>query len=483
MVDVVTALGRWSAGTGPLYGQLTDALRGAIQRGELPAGSRLPAERALALKISVGRGTVLAAYDQLKLEGWVESRQGSGSWVTRRRPDGLNTPAQIMHSVAGNALFRGLIEGEGSSIDFSVASPDGTGIVTEERMAAVSEDLIKLNHLAGYSVAGLPELRSAIAEHLTKTGLRTSAEEVILTNGAQQAINLVAAFCLQPGDTVLVENPTFVGAIDVFRAASAHVIAIPHESTGISSARLRDIARRSSPRLTYLTPSYHNPTGWLMPAEQRETIARMSADLRLPILEDGTMADTPITREPPPPIASYASKAPIFTVGSMSKLFWGGLRLGWVRAPVWAVAGLIRLKAIADIGSSLPSEVLAMHLLRNVDEIKRWRRKQLAERLYAASSAMEQLLPDWTWACPEGGLTLWAKLPTGDATDFVQLAHRRDVNFVAGPCLTVDDSHHEYLRMAYVLPPDVLRTGIERLAAAWRDYLDKREPAELLTAG
>ncbi|HEV3457924.1 MAG TPA: PLP-dependent aminotransferase family protein [Thermoanaerobaculia bacterium] len=509
-VSFVVLLGPWRAAVGgPLYRRLAVAAVHAVVSGRLPVGARLPAERALAAALAVSRTTVVGAYDVLREEGWVESRRGSGTRVRAAAGDasagaaagegaaggagasvaagaGAHAAAGAVAAAAGAGaagaaggggeltrplrrmdFFRGLVEASGSRIDFLGAHlPAAQPFLAEEWNAAAADLAAQLGH-HGYLGLGLPALRAAIAAHLTAAGLPTAEEQVLVTSGAQQAIGLVAALYLQPGDAVALEDPNYPGAIDIFNHARARLVPIPVTAEGAHVERLREAVARESPRLIYLVPSFHNPTGALMPEAHRRIVARLAADTGTPVLEDLTLADLDLDVPPPPPIAAAAPGAPVVTVGSLSKLVWAGLRIGWVRAEAPVVARLARFKVLSDLGSSLPSQVLAARLLRRAAAIREARRQEARERRRALEQALAAALPDWTWRRPAGGLCLWVRLPRGNAEELARHALRHGVAIVPGPTCSPRDAWENYLRLPFVLAQGELNEGIARLARAW----------------
>jgi DNA-binding transcriptional MocR family regulator len=230
---------RSCAGEGPLYRQLADGLKRAIDRGEVPLGTVLPPERTLARALAVSRATVVAAYDRLKGEGWLESRRGSGTWV--RSPD--NSDRGGVDAVATGRLFLSEdghvqrsepgrpLAAEGL-IDLSVAAVTGTPTVTAVLASLRPEDVTPLTDHHGYLPQGLRSLREVIAARYTAAGLPTTPDQLVVTTGAHQAISLLARQTLQPGDAVIVESPTFPGALDVFRRFGARTIPCRSTSTG-----------------------------------------------------------------------------------------------------------------------------------------------------------------------------------------------------------------------------------------------------------
>ncbi|HEV3365588.1 MAG TPA: PLP-dependent aminotransferase family protein, partial [Acidimicrobiia bacterium] len=233
-MDVTTLLNDWSAGRGPLHQKLAAALERAIRSGELPGGERLPSERSLAERLVVSRSTVVAAYAALVRAGMAESRHGSGTYVAPpRRPSGLTggDPARPT-----TPLFQRLLAGEGPSdvISFASATVPLPAILREAMEATVNEGLSRLTAMPGHQPLGLRSLREAVAEMLSRRGVPSTAEQILITTGAHQALNLCAALLVRPGDWVAVEDPTYPGCIDAFAAAGGRLAPLDVDEEGLS---------------------------------------------------------------------------------------------------------------------------------------------------------------------------------------------------------------------------------------------------------
>src|SRR5262252_1913829 len=332
-------LRRWRQSEGSLAVRLTGAIRDAIASGDLSAGRRLPAERALATALGVSRSTVVAAYDQLRSETWLESRQGSGTFVS------AGAGVAPRQGTGANAIFNRMIAPAGPLVDLTLASPPADPLVSHAARAA-AQGLERFATSPGYFPTGLRELRQSIATHLDGWGLPTTVDEVLITTGCQQALSLVAGALVQPGEPVLVESPTFPGALDAFRAAGARLVSVPVSAQGVRPSEVRQLLARTQARLVHLTPTFNNPTGALAPAEERRRLARLAGEFQVPVVEDQALADLWFDRPPPPPLAAHPAGGMVVTVGSLSKLLWGGLRLGWVRAPRHVIARLAQHKVV-----------------------------------------------------------------------------------------------------------------------------------------
>ena len=296
----------------------------------------------------------------------------------------------------------------------------------------------------------------------------------MVTSGAQQAIALAGALLLRRGDTALVESPTFLGALDALGASGATLAAVEAGPDGLRPEALRAALRAHPARLLYLTPTFHNPTGATVPEGARREIARMASEAHVTIVEDESLVDIALGSAPPPSLAALAPNAPVISIGSLSKLCWGGLRVGWIRAPEPV---LTPGQPVAAPGSSMLSQVVAVRLLERADEVRRLRRAQIAGQRDALAATLHEHLPEWSWTLPEGGLSMWARLPHGDASEFAQVALRHGVSLLPGSMLSADGGHPRHLRLVFVHEAGVIAEAVSRLAQAWQAYAPMALPA------
>jgi len=473
---VMAELDDWAVGTAPLFRQLARAVASGIERGVLERGSRLPPERALATALTVSRGTAVAAYDLLVADGLVERRQGSGTYVLGEGALGLPPGRE------GSALVHRLVErsarpdaesdtraAASTLIDLSISVLHDASALPS--VSLTTEELIAVEPDTGYSPWGLTGLRSAVAEHMTGWGLPTHADEIVITTGAQQAISAAAACWLRPGDTVVVEDPTYPGAIAAFGQAGVRMRGLRVDRNGVVIDEL-EAALADRPALVYLQSTVHSPTGAVLSDGRRRAIAALISDARVPLLEDLALHD--LAWQPsPPPIAAYCADASVAVAGSLSKLFWGGLRIGWVRAATPLATRFARVKATQDLGSSAVSQVLAERLLRalHADPTYLERlRTQLESRYETLTRSLTESLPSWTWDRPAGGLSIWVRLPTPTAENFAQAALRHGVAVATAPALSPSTRHVDRLRLSFSGPPELLEEGVRRLARTWNAY-------------
>jgi DNA-binding transcriptional MocR family regulator len=486
-MDVAARLGSWSVGPGPLHRKLASALPEAMERGDLAPGTRLPAERSLARSLAVSRSTVVAAYDRLRSEGWLESRQGSGTRVRWSAPGvgvgvgvgGVDPigPAGPRFEGSGDVIFRRLIEGPGTMISLAAAILPGAPEVAEAAASFSGAELADLVASPGYVPLGLPALRREIAALHTRAGLPTTENQILVTTGAQQAISLAATLLVRPGDTVLVENPSFSGTLDALRTVGARLVPVPIDEQGVDVEAFARLVEETEPAAAYLMPSFHNPTGVLLPEHRRRRLTRLAAERDLPIIEDNALEHARFAAEAPPrAMASFEPDAPVLTVGSLSKVLWAGLRVGWVRASEETIGRLVKLKVVHDLGSPVLPQAIAARLLPDLEAIEQRRAAQLSANLDHAVSNLKTYLPEWTCHRPEGGLALWVRLPAGDGSEFCQVALRHGVEVVPGTTMSPDRSFADYLRLA-IMEPAVLDEAFARLARAWAAYAPDAAPS------
>ncbi len=466
--DLIARLGRWSAGHGPLYMLLATRIRQLIDDGALPPDSPLPPDRTLATALAVGRTTVVAAYDLLTQDGKIIRRQGSG---TRVAPAVLYAdPARPVDSA--NPLFLHLLEPLDNILQLTCAAPK---VVPPEVQDAYRKALeTSFTGDLGYRPVGHPLLRQAIADRYTRQGVPTEPDQILVTTGGQQALALLARLLVGPGDRVVVEAPTYPGALEVFRECAAVFRPVP---VGDIETLIR-VMREDRPTVVYLIPSHQNPTGAVMPALARRRVAEVAAALGIKVIEDGVMAELGFEAQPPLPIAAHGS---VLTVGSLSKVIWGGLRVGWIRGPAPLIMQLGRLKAVHDLGSNIPGQLAAAELVSILDTLRTRRVASLKENHDVLCDGLRTLLPDWRFTPALGGQTLWVELPRGDATSFAQVALRHDVALLPGTSLDVSGGSKTCLRIPFLEPADVIAEAVQRLAVAWRDY-EPSAPATALTS-
>ncbi|GAA4600014.1 DNA-binding transcriptional MocR family regulator [Actinoplanes octamycinicus] len=455
-------LGRWHSLPGrhrsPDYAALAASVRGLLSDGRLALGVRLPAERELAEALAVSRTTVSAAYRALRETGHLTSRRGAGSWTTL--PNG--------HRVATSGLWTA--NDDLDMIDMGVAaSAAPVELVPAARAAA--DDLPRYLGSAGYHPTGLAELRAAVADSYTARGVPTSAEQILITSGTQQALDLVLRLSVPAGAPVLVETPTYPNALAALSARRARISTHGLDTaTGWDGEMLLGALRQTRPRLAYVIPEFHNPTGHLMPAELRERMVAAAHAGGTDLVVDESFVDLPLDDPAmPPPVAMFDRHSRVMSIGGMSKPYWGGLRIGWVRASAPMVQRLAAIRVGVDMASPVLEQLVAVHLLGQAATIVEARRAQLRFRRDALVTALREQLPEWRFFVPGGGVTLWVEMDGPISSALSRAAEDVGVRLAPGPRFGLDGTLERFLRLPFTLAADDLVEAVRRIASVRHD--------------
>lgn len=461
----------WKRGHGPLYRRLATGFEVAIRSGRARSGVRLPTQRALVQLLGISRNTAVAAYDHLAANGWVERRVGSGTYVavSRSRPDRAQaaTPLALVTPMARSTQ-------RDDEIDLTHAVPTIT-VAQQVEMQQLSLDAMFPTR---YFPAGIPELRAELADMFTADGLATDPQQVIVTTGAQQALSLVAQLLLKPGDQVVLETPTYFGAIDLLRAHYTELVPVPMLDDGWDLDLFERAVRDPAARLAFLTPTFHNPTSLVMGDGARRRVARAITGAGVALIEDDTLIDLSFAPTGaggradagagvPRRIAAHAPEAVVFNAGSLSKLYWHGLRVGWLRVPELFVDRVVQSKALADFGTSLHAQHVAAALIADLPRLRHERRARVIETRDRFASLLDEQIPEWRFTVPDGGQFLWVELPTACATAMVAAAARHGVRLFAGATMDIAELPDQYVRLPFTLEPSDVEPAVHRLAAAW----------------
>ncbi|MFG2089998.1 MULTISPECIES: PLP-dependent aminotransferase family protein [unclassified Spirillospora] len=452
----------------PVYAALARSVRALVLDGRLALRTRLPAERDLAAALGVSRTTVTAAYDRLRDEGYIESRQGAGSWTVL--PPIRMSPAETRSTPPGGRFGKAHpVPDDPAFIDLGCATP-GAPAVFGEAVAAAVDELPRYSSGPGYEPAGLASLRQVIADRYTARGVPTRSDQIIVTTGAQHALTLLSQALIEAGDAVMVERPTYPHALEGLRRRGARLVPV-----GVNEGWDVELAagamRQAAVRMAYTIPDFHNPTGLLMASADRAALVDAGRRADALLVVDETFAELGHDPDAPrePPLASFDSGGRVVTIGSASKLMWGGLRIGWIRTTAPMARRLVLARESSDMASPVLDQLIVRELLLRVDEVRAERAESLLRGRDALAGALRERLPGWEFRLPAGGMSLWARLGAPVASALAEAAERLGVRVVAGPVFGVDGVLEDYVRLPYVLPPDTLRLAVERLAQAYRE--------------
>ncbi|MGH7753485.1 MAG: PLP-dependent aminotransferase family protein, partial [Gemmatimonadales bacterium] len=357
-------LGRWHLGAAPAYRELADVVRLLILDGRIPLDVALPSERALAETLGLSRTTVTAAYAGLREQGFLSGGQGS------RGRTGI-PHRTIPVSVPGIALPDGIL-------DLAYASLPATGEVVHRAFADALADLPALLPGFGYDAVGIPALREAIAERYTAAGVPTTAEQILVTSGAQHALNIVLRTLAGRQQKVLVDHPTYPNALDAIRASGSRILPVPlppAEPGGSGAAAgnsgwdidtMVATLQQQRPAMAYLVPDFHNPTGRLMSDLQRRRLVRAAASSGTVLVVDETLRALNLDGGSTSPLAAFGPA--VVSIGSLSKSHWAGLRTGWIRADGEMLSRFIATRTTMDLGGPAVEQLAAARLVRSFDE-------------------------------------------------------------------------------------------------------------------
>ena len=472
-----------------LYMQVVDALREQIDRGLLPPFTRLPSSRQLAKELQVNRITIVNAYAELEAEGLIQSHVGRGTFVAEvpapvpgeKQPDPWRPPLQALPRPgwSPNEMMR--LNRQPGVINFALGTAASDFLPVVKFRQALNEVLRRdgAEALQYGEPIGYHPLRQSIAADLQAQGIAVTADDVLITDGCQQALDLVLRGLGREGDVVLVENPCYLGLLANITSHHMTPIGVPVDEQGLQVEQLEPFILRYRPQLLYVVPSFQNPTGATMSLERRYALLELAHRYNLPILEDDIYRELYLVDAPPPSLASLDAGpgSLVFHTSSYSKNFIPGLRLGYLLTPMALQDRVVALKQTMDISSSsLNQRALHVYLERGLlpEHFKRVREAYKVRRAVILEAARRYLPRSARWQIPTGGLYLWIDMaadgPT--ATDLYLKTINYDVAFAIGSVFFAHNPSPYTLRLNYaVYPPEQIREGMRRLGKAWQELL------------
>jgi DNA-binding transcriptional MocR family regulator len=465
-------LGGWNVGAAPAYRELADVVRLLVLDGRVPLDTSLPSERALAATLGVSRTTVTAAYAELREQGFLSSRQGSRgrTCIPRRMPAGPTGPGAT-DLISPNSLTGapGLAAPPGL-LDLAYASLPASGEVVHRAFAAALTELPALLPGYGYDAIGIAPLREAIAARYAAVGVPTTADQILVTSGAQHALNIVLRTLAGRQEKVLVDHPTYPHALDAIRASGCRPVpvALPHGS-GWDVSGMEAAMTQQRPKMAYVVPDFHNPTGRLMSDPQRRRLVLAATAAGTVLVVDETLRELNLDGVDAAPLAAFSPA--VVTIGSPSKSHWAGLRTGWIRAASPLIQRFAAARTTMDLGGPVVEQLAAAHLVRSLDEPLPARLAALRDNRAALLELIGGVLPAWQPERPDGGLSVWCRLPAPISTALTVIGPDFGVRLAAGPRFGVGGAFEHYLRIPFTLPPGQLETAVLALRSA-QDKLD-----------
>ncbi|WP_347954930.1 PLP-dependent aminotransferase family protein [Gordonia aichiensis] len=464
-------LGAWRpAGPRPGYQALADALRVLVLDGRVPVGTAVPSERTLAEALDVSRTTVAGAYAALRESGHLQSRQGARSV--------LRLPVQIPREPID-------LGAEADMIKLNIAAPPAPEKVMHDAYRYALECAPGYLPGTGLYPHGLRALAETIAERYRYRGLPTDADQILITSGAQHALRLILDTHVAPGDRVLVEQPTHHGTILALARHRARPVAVGLDPVhGWDLDQLESTVRLQRPRLIFLIPDFHNPTGLLLDEAGRIRLAEISARHRVPIVIDETMVEIGLDVAAPPPVAAFdatSGRAQIITLGSASKTVWPGLRVGWIRVDARPDAyALARYES--DLGGAVVEQFAAQYALDHLADFLPQRLADLRGRRGSALAAIAEHLPGAVPVRGVGGLCLWVGLPQPVASATASAAADLGVRLIPGGSFGPHGGFAGHVRIPYTLDVTTLTRGVELVGQAYRQVTGQVPSASAASA-
>jgi DNA-binding transcriptional MocR family regulator len=441
----------------PAYRWLADGLRLLIADGRIALGHALPSERRLSEALGASRTTVTRAYSLLVDSGFLQARHGSGHLAT--------LPSAGHRIGVGGALIPGTNDTEGV-IDLTCAASRAP-VGTAEAYAAALASLPAHLGGTGYATAGLPALREAIASRYAERGLPTDPNQILVVSGALAGFGLAVRALTRPTDKVLVESPSYPNALDAVRRSGAHLVPLPVDPQGWDLDLAAATIGSSRPVLACLILDFHNPTGALLDDAGRAQLAASLRRTGTVAVVDETMLEVRLDEAPRPlPFAAHLSRTVL--VGSASKSHWGGLRVGWLRAPHRLLAQLTSARLADDLGAPILEQLALVELLSRGHGLHPERAQELRAARAAMEARLPSALPSSRWTRPAGGLCLWVELPEPRADQLAAAAREEGLLVSPGPQFAASHGLQRYVRLPYKDPPQVVGDAMERLARAWR---------------
>jgi len=458
----------------PLYCQIKDRISQWIEDGTLGPKDRLPATRDLARSLAVNRHTVVKAYEELEVEGKVRSGVGQGTFVAEFAARPARAPQAV--PPAEPAEFEGLwgasarvLERAGLSVLFSHLPDRRDGVATLSSCLPDigSFPMREFRNCAYYALQnygaglldmgptqGFPPFLEQLPKYLLRHGLQVEPGHILITSGIQQGIDLVARTLLNPGDTVITEEVTYPGAISVFRSLGVELVGIPVDAQGMNIDTLEKVLAWRKPKLLYTIPTFHNPTGTTMSGGRRRRLLELAARHKFPILEDQYANDLRLEGPTVLPLAALDRQGWVIAVGSLSKVLFHGLRVGWILSPLEPVRRrVVALKQAADLQTSYLVQGIILEFMRRgyLEKYLKRRLSRLRSRRDTMRRAMKDYLPPPAWWYEiEGGVCYWVTLPPPWRAGEVLLeARRRGVVFAPKELFQVSPSSNDAMRWGF----------------------------------
>jgi DNA-binding transcriptional MocR family regulator len=462
----------------PLYRQLYLKIKELIEIRHLAKGDRLPATRELAGQLGLNRTTVSAAYELLESEGLITGHVGRGSFVA----DVFAKRTQVSWSdLLDHAGPSAAAPASTPLASFSSSRPsellfpmeEFRSCCTEVIQSAEAQTILQLGSPSGYA-----PLRRYLLDVSRAEGIARDSDDILITSGCQQTVDLLQRTLARNGETVLLEDPVYLGVRHVFERGGARLIGVPVGDHGLDVEALERIIAREQPRLLVVTPNFQNPTGTTLPLAARKELLRITQAAGIVVVENDIYGPLAYEGDSLAPLKRLDQTGDTVLLRSFSKLAFPGLRVGWAIGPRPLIEKLTEAKQWSDLHTDQLSQAVLLRFAES-GRLEQHRQRMLAsgrERLHAVLGACEKYLPPGaTFTRPRGGMSLWVRLPGGlDAGELLPRAEREGVAYLPGKYFAVAHPQPNSLRISFAgMTPDQIRSGVAILGRIFRNELER----------
>jgi len=452
----------------PLYIQLYESIREAIED-ETFESEKLPSIRALAKQLGVNNVTVVNAYKQLEQDNYIYTVKGSGSFI--KKPS-FSKENSLVEEGDMELMLSGIFPLLKNSIDFASVSPTPELFPIEEFKKSLVEVLDRDGGQAFLypEITGFGPLRESISQFLLEHySISATKDQILITSGGQQGLDIISKTLIQQGDVILVENPTYPGAFAAFQSRGARILGIPMDDEGINLDELKSYVKRYRPKFIYLMPNYHSPTTICYSETRKKEVLRLAREYGFYVIEDDFLTDLSFSDDKKLPIKTLDRFDQVIFIKSFSKIFMPGVRIGFMTLPKALVRDIIKAKHTTDISSSgYLQRAFDLYLRKgfwrdHIEKITGFYRGRYGMMI----SGLEKLKHlGISYLEPHGGLSVWVSLPEGfDALDLYQECGKRGLAIVPGKVFFTNDKDSEkYIRLSFsAVSEDEIRKGLEIL--------------------
>lgn len=479
----------------PIYMQIKEQIQRMILTNKIPPGYSLPPERKLAAMLGVNRSTVLKAYQELKAYGFIDSHIGKGTFVLRVGHENNLRPARQINTISWYQFFNKRFSEMNESIISSIMDISGGsnmisfagGIAAPElypikQIEEIYKELLKesaAEMLQNTAVEGYYPLRESIGKLLMERGINAPTKEIMILSGSQQGLDYASRVFLEAGDTVIVEEPTYLGAIQIFRSHGIRVIGVPVDGQGICTDILESYLIRLKPKLIYTLPTYQNPTGIVMSMERRYKLLDLAYRYQIPIIEDDPYGELRYDGDFLPPLKALDKYGYVIYLSTFSKTLFMGFRIGWIVASPQVISKFALMKQFTDLQANTTSQWVLDSFLRkgfyqsHLSKVQ----KEYKVKRDIMNEALKKYNPfNIQWYKPNGGFYIWCRLPDEIRQSvLIGKAAKKGISYIPGEAFSLDGAaYRNYIRLNYTYAShEQIVEGIKRLMEAVQESVSE----------